>query len=524
MLEQSIQRARFSPVPGGTSEVGPLRLAKLDSDAAWIPLIHCPANFPPELFAVATSQLVHHPEYNSTLILRSETVSETTSGFSDIVPTLSGFTINKHIHRRLLPRRPGRDTGLEQHCTLYSPTSPTPHDEINTETGPEESPSPSVLVLTPIVEQGSILPYYHPAVSHIAFRYIPIADPDVSGILQIEAIPLEGTPTDPNSRLYRTALALLDTLHRYGWGALTNYKKRVNHDCIVPREEYQDLYLVMRERHKHLVNTWKESTDPLKHVYEDIGIATFLMLLWKQMYSVFEPVTTDSQEPWHSWGRAPSGFLDLGCGNGLLTHILVSEGYLGHGIDVRKRVSWGHYPESTQASLHVEALDPTSISLSSSETTYLGSGVFIIGNHADELTPWVPVLSTLCDASGYLSIPCCPWTFDMKYERSRHPPYPVPTSFDEFVESLGLGGDGSNSSAYSRYRIWLASLHAHCGWVVESETLRIPSTRNWALVGRRRSHEGNGEEGKRKAEEIMEIVTSRGMFKTRTPEGKAGDH
>lgn len=40
------------------------------------------------------------------------------------------------------------------------------------------------------------------------------------------------------------------------------------HDCIVPREAYQDLYLVMRERHKHLVETWQEVTDPLKHVFE----------------------------------------------------------------------------------------------------------------------------------------------------------------------------------------------------------------------------------------------------------------
>jgi hypothetical protein len=33
------------------------------------------------------------------------------------------------------------------------------------------------------------------------------------------------------------------------------------------------------------------------------------------------------------------------------------------------------------------------------------------------------------------------------------------------------------------YRIWLGSLSLHCGWEVESETLRIPSTRNWAIIG-----------------------------------------
>ena len=165
-----------------------------------------------------------------------------------------------------------------------------------------------------------------------------------------------------------------------------------------------------------------------------------------------------------------------------MTHILVAEGYGGYGIDVRPRVSWSHYPEPTQAHLHVYALDPTSTSdIVSNSVSYFQPGVFIIGNHADELTPWVPVLSTLHNASGYLSIPCCSWAFDSKFERSSTSPYPVPDS--EFVGNLNLGGDGSNSSSYSMYRIWLASLSLHCGWEVESETLRIPSTRNWAIIG-----------------------------------------
>ena len=49
---------------------------------------------------------------------------------------------------------------------------------------------------------------------------------------------------------------------------MINYRKRVNHDVLVGREEYQDLYLLMRERHKGLVGTWQEVTDPLKHVFE----------------------------------------------------------------------------------------------------------------------------------------------------------------------------------------------------------------------------------------------------------------
>lgn len=207
------------------------------------------------------------------------------------LPIIPGFCPIRNVHRKLLPRRPGRDTGLEQHCTLYCRDIPISEGTSNRNPLMRSSP-PSILVLTPIVEAGSSLPYYHPTVSHLAFRYIsappttidtsyptpsPEQIPSQHGTLQIEVVPLPDTPTDLSSRLYRTCLALLETLHRYGWGAMTNYKKRVEHDCIVPREEYQDLYLIMRERHRHLVDSWKESTDPLKHVFEVSFIFIFLM-------------------------------------------------------------------------------------------------------------------------------------------------------------------------------------------------------------------------------------------------------
>lgn len=478
-------RPRFDPLPC----VPPTENTPLSHDGSqWIPLITCPADFPLELFEVAIAQLVDHPEYNSTLILRSERFLDTTTEFPTEIPRLDSFEPTRCIHRRLLPRRPGRDAALEQYCTLYS-------------TGKKAA---SVLVLTPL---GSPLPYYHPAVSHLAFRYL--SEPKT---LRIEVLPLPDTPLDPNSRLYRTSLALLDTLHRYGWGTMTNYKKRVKHDNLVQREVYQDLYLIMRERHKHLVDTWQEATDPLKHVFEDIGIATFLMLLWKETYRNGDAAGSD-EEGGEPWPRPPGGFLDFGCGNGLLTHILVSEGYSGCGIDLRARTSWSHYPTATQSQLHVHAFDP----FSSTPDPFLKPGVFIIGNHADELTPWVPVLSTLYSASGYLSIPCCPWSFDAKYDRSLQTPFPV-NDEDAFKESLCLGSQTSAVSAYSMYRVWLASLSLHCGWKVECETLRIPSTRNWAIIGRQRLEDCDANEH---IEDILQSVRDRGIFKPRQPEGKS---
>jgi len=136
-------------------------------------------------------------------------------------------------------------------------------------------------------------------------------------------------------------------------------------------------------------------------------------------------------------------------------------------------------------------------------------GVFVIGNHADELTPYVPILSVSYGASGYLNIPCCPWDLDQKFTRANSGQYPLPIhdiegadgrdgisegteagdvvddsdQWMEWIEGLNLGGDGKFTSSYSAYRIWLARLTSWCGWEIETEVLRIPSTRNWALVG-----------------------------------------
>ncbi|KAF8526537.1 DUF1613 domain-containing protein [Hysterangium stoloniferum] len=518
-------RLRFQEKPclNGHHLIHPLVSHSLEG-RPFCPIISCIAQFPLELFEAAMMTLINHPEYNSSLILRSDIISDDDlthlPGSLPVgIPDLRGHSVIRNIRRRLLPRRPGRDNPLDQDCTFY-----LSHDS--------EASHPSVIMLTPRILKNEQLPYYHPAVSQLAFRYVSssgygLDDVPPANHLIIEVIPLDDKAIDTSSRLYRTCLALLETLDRYGWGALTNYRKRVHHDVLIPRNEYQDLYLVMKERHKSLVGKWQESTDPLKHVYEDVGIATFLMLLWKHTYSnssnsdseSLHVANVDSESrPWDDWARPPGGFVDVGCGNGILTHILLSEGYTGKGFDLRRRTSWSHYPETTQNHLHVQPFNPFE------PHPHLHSGVFLIGNHADELTPWIPVISTLISASGYLSIPCCPWDFDTRFERGSVGAYPIPqydlksTEHEDFLETLGLGNEGQGATSYSKYRIWLGHLSSACGWKVECEMLRIPSTRNWAIIGREKI---NQDDGQRTSNSILSAVLERGIFKSRVPEGKS---
>lgn len=163
------------------------------------------------------------------------------------------------------------------------------------------------------------------------------------------------------------------------------------------------------------------------------------------------------------------------------------------------------------------------------------SGCFLIGNHADELTPILPLLSAaLPDCAGMLNIPCCAWSVEgvrfnkAKYSVTREavaeliglslsdnsddtpsdeqqallrsqmlelglgPPVdaPVPrkgkagaNGQSEAVTNSVKTPTGSRNVAYLSY---VSHLHLLCGWLVEKEALRIPSTKNWGVVSTRK--------------------------------------
>jgi len=151
------------------------------------------------------------------------------------------------------------------------------------------------------------------------------------------------------------------------------------------------------------------------------------------------------------------------------------EGYEGYGFDARKRKSWTTFPEHVQQCLHEKFLIPQSIDATiSGDGIHNGvfeDGTFLISNHSDELTPWTPLLAALTPEAGFLAIPCCEYDFSgVKANGGLLP---------SLQSTEGIQG------RYAMYCEWISLIARAMGWIVEREMLRIPSTRNVGIVGRK---------------------------------------
>lgn len=142
---------------------------------------------------------------------------------------------------------------------------------------------------------------------------------------------------------------------------------------MVPKELYLQTYARLKERHAQTwVQSWPEKTDPRKFVFEDIAIASWLVALWSlerakgrkgegfsrsrvedsEMAAEQEQNggsdSYDSVKEEEEENERKQTFVDLGCGNGLLTHILNEEGHKGTGIDIVSRKVWSIYGAGTR--------------------------------------------------------------------------------------------------------------------------------------------------------------------------------
>ncbi|XP_054164197.1 probable tRNA (uracil-O(2)-)-methyltransferase [Oppia nitens] len=202
-----------------------------------------------------------------------------------------------------------------------------------------------------------------------------------------------------------------------------------------------------------LVEMWKkyETTDPLKFVFEDIAIASYLIVLWEEERQLKQ---TDVKQ----------SFVDIGCGNGLLVYLLTNEGYKGLGIDLRKRNIWDKY--EPRVDLMEKVFTPSDESLNFDGYDWL------IGNHSDELTPWIPYIACNCSPKmNVFLLPCCPFDFNgTKYQRT-----------------------DSSLSQYHCYIKYLQKVCQELGFVTKIDKLRIPSTKRTCLVCDRRNYDSGKE-------------------------------
>lgn len=102
----------------------------------------------------------------------------------------------------------------------------------------------------------------------------------------------------------------------------------------------------------------------------------------------------------------------------------------------------------------------------SSDTVFPGVD-WIIGNHSDELTPWIPVIAARSSYEcRFFLLPCCAYEFDgSKYRRNN-----------------------AAESQYSEYMSYVKSVSEGCGFVTQTDRLRIPSTKRTCFVGWRRNY------------------------------------
>ncbi|CAL8115670.1 unnamed protein product [Orchesella dallaii] len=241
---------------------------------------------------------------------------------------------------------------------------------------------------------------------------------------------------------------------------------------------------------------WQESTDPVKFIHEDIGIASYIASFIHADTSIYRPNNN----------KEVVQILDLGCGNGLLCFFLAqilslySKNIKVVGFDIRNRRLWSgllkldarqemmkllQSMDLSDADMNIPTPlseeDTPEVDFSLMERAFLphvmddliqcfgnikdeqqNRGLWIVGNHSDELTPWIPVVARRLNASGFFIIPCCPYDFYKKYQRR---------------------GDVPGSSIYFNYIEYICTIGDKYGYQPTLEKLRIPSTKNICLVG-----------------------------------------
>lgn len=222
----------------------------------------------------------------------------------------------------------------------------------------------------------------------------------------------------------------------------TSYKT----NSLLDKESYFHTYNHIRENlGRPMIPEWTECSNPQKTIFEDCGIVAYI-----------NELITSGLLP------KPQKFVDIGCGNGVLVHLLNKTGMSGYGVDVRQRKIW----KSTlkEVDLRESTVDPQVIV--DNQPHFDADVDLLIGNHSDELTPWIPVMAAKL-ACNFFLIPCCPFDFFGKYRNngSHLGPKRMTSQYESFFE-------------------WTVSVAERLGFEVKLDRLAIPSTKRLCIIGR----------------------------------------
>ena len=178
-------RPPFTPIVHSTGNTSSLST----SDEKWIEPLSSPCQFSLSIFLSTMKELCLHPERNSTLILRADPLPP-----SNAEPERSfmGLERLEMLRVRLMPKQPKRDGKLDQRCVFY-----------RSKTGDEGAEEHGLVIMIPEVKEVGDIPYYHPPVRQLAFRYDSVVpdsdhDPTVEGLLSIAYLPFEETTPPPS--------------------------------------------------------------------------------------------------------------------------------------------------------------------------------------------------------------------------------------------------------------------------------------------------------------------------------------
>jgi tRNASer (uridine44-2'-O)-methyltransferase len=450
---------------------------------------------------------------------------------AQLQPSFSGIAPQRVVIRRLIPRNTNLDRPLDQTCLMYK-ISPTSH----------------AVIYLPDIQHEQDIPWYHPPIKALAYLYEQsplVAEADANHAeLSLHFLLFAGSTEPPPARLRRTIISLLATFIRLSkhpsnsssssstppmlpsstlsssTPAVRSTAPSAIKDTIIPQHLVQNTYSRLKTTYaSSLIARWVEFTEPSKHVFEDLSIAAFLIELWKLMYDCAE---------------AFPGFIDIACGNGVLVYILIKEGWKGWGFDARRRKTWDvlDIDDFLREMICIpkpflEVLDLSADDALPSVSVHDGMfprRTFIISNHADELTPWTPLLAALSSPESplpFLAIPCC--SHALSGAKKRYTPKDISrttsntsantspnnhhsagqTTIPEEAQpstgdlkslrtaKLAAAKHTDDKSMYACLTHKVVALAEEVGFaddgeVVEMTLMRIPSTRNIGVVGGRK--------------------------------------